>query len=107
LISEVDTDILPSPLTSKSCCPSTLTGAYVSGVTCKERVKPAIVRFSDDFGLPIDAKEAILFAVLGAETLCGQPGNLPSATDASRPVILGQIIPGRGWPEWFPPAAGN
>jgi anhydro-N-acetylmuramic acid kinase len=67
----------------------------------KERVKPAVVRFSDDFGLPTDAKEAILFAVLGAETLRGRPANLPSATGASRPVVLGQIIPGRGWPERF------
>jgi len=73
----------------------------------KERVKPAIVRLSDDFGLPTDAKEAMLFAVLGAETLRGRPGNLPSATGASRPVVLGQVIPGRGWPERFTgPARG-
>jgi anhydro-N-acetylmuramic acid kinase len=65
----------------------------------KDRVKPAVVRFSDEFGLPVDAKEAMLFAALGAETLRGRPGNLPSATGASRPVVLGQIVPGRGWPE--------
>lgn len=65
----------------------------------KERVKPAVVRLSDELGLPSDAKEAMLFAVLGAETLRGRPGNLPSATGASRPVVLGQIIPGRGWPD--------
>jgi anhydro-N-acetylmuramic acid kinase len=63
----------------------------------KERVRPAVVRLSDEFGLPCDAKEAILFAVLGAETLRGAPANLPSATGASHPVILGQIIPGRRW----------
>jgi anhydro-N-acetylmuramic acid kinase len=66
-----------------------------------ERVKPAVVRRSDEFGLPIDAKEAMLFAVLGAETLRGAPANLPSATGAAWPVVLGQIVPGRGWPEWF------
>jgi anhydro-N-acetylmuramic acid kinase len=64
-----------------------------------ERVKPAVVRRSDEFGLPIDAKEAMLFAVLGAETLRGAPANLPSATGAARPVVLGQIVPGRGWRE--------
>jgi anhydro-N-acetylmuramic acid kinase len=67
----------------------------------RERVRPAVVRLSDEFGLPIDAKEAMLFALLGAETLRGAPGNLPSATGAARPVVLGQIVPGRGWPERF------
>ena len=66
-----------------------------------ERVKPAVVRRSDEFGLPVDAKEAMLFAVLGAETLRGAPANLPSATGAARPVVLGQIVPGRGWPGRF------
>jgi anhydro-N-acetylmuramic acid kinase len=64
-----------------------------------ERVRPATLRLSDEFGLPIDAKEAILFALLGAETLRGRPSNLPSATGAARPVVLGQIVPGRGWLE--------
>jgi anhydro-N-acetylmuramic acid kinase len=64
----------------------------------RERVRPAQVRLSDEFGLPIDAKEAMLFAVLGAETLRGAPGNLPSATGAAHPVVLGQVVPGRGWP---------
>jgi anhydro-N-acetylmuramic acid kinase len=76
-------------------------GLSLSGVICKERVKPAIIRSSDEFGLPTDAKEAILFAVLGAETLCSRPATLPSATGASRPVVLGQIVPGRGWPERY------
>jgi anhydro-N-acetylmuramic acid kinase len=73
----------------------------------KDRVKPAVVRFSDELGLPIDAKEAMLFAVLGAETLRGRPGNLPSATGAARPVVLGQLIPGHGWPERFAPFPGR
>ncbi len=66
-----------------------------------ERVRPARVRSSDEFGLPVDAKEAMLFAILGAETLRGAPGNLPGATGAARPVILGQIVPGRDWPQKF------
>ena len=59
---------------------------------------PNAVVPDDDFGLPIDAEEAMLFAVLGAETLRGAPANIPSATGATRPVVLGQIVPGRGWP---------
>jgi anhydro-N-acetylmuramic acid kinase len=34
------------------------------------------------------------FAMLAHRTLCGLPGNLPGATGASRPVVLGQLTPG-------------
>ncbi|MCD6309468.1 MAG: anhydro-N-acetylmuramic acid kinase [Candidatus Eremiobacteraeota bacterium] len=43
------------------------------------------------FGIDPDLKEAVAFAILGNETIMGNPGNLPSATGASRPVILGKI----------------
>jgi anhydro-N-acetylmuramic acid kinase len=43
----------------------------------------------------VDAKEAILFAVLGYITLRGSAGNLPSVTGAAHPVPLGSITPGR------------
>ena len=46
---------------------------------------------SGDLGIPIDAKEAMCFAVLANETLHGRPGNLPSATGANRPVVLGMV----------------
>jgi anhydro-N-acetylmuramic acid kinase len=39
----------------------------------------------------IDAKEAFAFAVLGLCTLFRIPNNLPSATGASRPAVLGKI----------------
>jgi anhydro-N-acetylmuramic acid kinase len=38
-----------------------------------------------------DAKEAMAFAILANETLCGRPSNLPSATGAGRSVVLGEI----------------
>ena len=46
---------------------------------------------SDGFGVPAQAKEAIAFAVLAYETWHQRAANMPSATGASRPVILGKI----------------
>jgi anhydro-N-acetylmuramic acid kinase len=50
------------------------------------------VQLSDRYGLPVDAKEAIAFAILADRTLHGLPGNLPSVTGARRAVVLGKIV---------------
>jgi anhydro-N-acetylmuramic acid kinase len=49
------------------------------------------IRASDEFGLPSDAKEAAAFALMAYETWNRRPSNIPSATGAKRPVILGKI----------------
>jgi len=49
------------------------------------------LRLSDEFGLPSETKEAVAFAVLAYETWMRRPGNVPSATGAKRPAILGKI----------------
>ncbi len=49
------------------------------------------VAVSQDFGLAADAKEAAAFALLAWQTWHHLPGNLPSATGAKRPMILGQV----------------
>jgi len=49
------------------------------------------LRFSDEFGLPAEAKEAVAFALLAHETWHRRPGNVPSATGAKRAAILGKI----------------
>jgi len=55
------------------------------------------VTTTEALGLPGDAKEAFIFALLADETLHGRPSNLPSATGARRPAILGKICyPPRG-----------
>jgi anhydro-N-acetylmuramic acid kinase len=46
---------------------------------------------TEELGLPGDAKEAFIFALLADETLHGRPSNLPSATGARRPALLGKI----------------
>ena len=59
----------------------------------REQLEPlgCTVQASDDLGLPAEAKEAAAFALLAYETWHRRPGNIPSATGASRPVILGEI----------------
>jgi anhydro-N-acetylmuramic acid kinase len=52
------------------------------------RVEP-----TDVAGVPVDAKEAMAFAVLGYETLRGRPANVPSATGAAHAAPLGAIAP--------------
>jgi anhydro-N-acetylmuramic acid kinase len=49
------------------------------------------VRTSDEFGLPADAKEAAAFALLAYQTWRHLPSNVPSATGAERPAILGKV----------------
>ena len=54
--------------------------------------RPAPRRF-DELFFDGDAKEAVAFALLGYLTLHGQPGNVPAATGASGPRVLGSITP--------------
>jgi anhydro-N-acetylmuramic acid kinase len=46
---------------------------------------------SEDFGMPAEAKEAAAFALLAWMTWHRLPGNVPAATGAKRPAILGQV----------------
>jgi len=46
---------------------------------------------TDDYGIPSEAKEAMCFAVLANETIHNSPGNIPSATGAQKPAVLGKI----------------
>jgi anhydro-N-acetylmuramic acid kinase len=46
---------------------------------------------SEEFGLPVEAKEAAAFALLAWQTWHHRAGNVPVATGATRPAILGQV----------------
>jgi len=58
-----------------------------------ERLEPLGCKVAaiESFGLPAEAKEAAAFALLAWLTWHRLPGNVPAATGAKRPAILGQI----------------
>jgi anhydro-N-acetylmuramic acid kinase len=56
-----------------------------------QRFAPLPVRRSDQYGLPVDAKEAIAFAILASERIDRRPANMPSVTGAKGPALLGKI----------------
>jgi anhydro-N-acetylmuramic acid kinase len=62
-----------------------------------ERLAPARLLTTEDFGLNSEAKEAVAFAVLAYQTWQHRPGNVPSCTGARRPVVLGKIVPGENY----------
>lgn len=49
------------------------------------------VRTHEAFGIPSDAKEALGFALLAQATLKGETNNVPRATGATSPAILGKV----------------
>jgi len=58
-----------------------------------ERLEPmgCTLATIDQFGMPSEAKEAAAFALMAWLTWHYLPGNVPSATGAKRPAILGQV----------------
>ena len=61
-------------------------------VSLQSKISPGIeVLPSSAFGIPTDAKEALAFALLAYETFHRRPSNLPSATGARGPAILGKV----------------
>ena len=55
--------------------------------------RPMPVRGLEELGHDPDAAEAVAFAILANETLHGNPSNVPSATGARWPAVLGKITP--------------
>jgi anhydro-N-acetylmuramic acid kinase len=63
-------------------------------VALARRLKPVRLDRAESLGVSADGKEALAFAFLAHQTLCGSAGNVPAATGAVRPVVLGTITPG-------------
>jgi len=64
----------------------------------REALTPLQVLTFEDFHLESRAIEAMAFALMAYQTIMAEPNNLPAATDASRSVIMGKIVPGKNWP---------
>jgi anhydro-N-acetylmuramic acid kinase len=62
--------------------------AWLANELCELGVR---LRYSDEFGIPSEAKEAVAFAVLAFETWNRRPSNVPSATGAKRATVLGKL----------------
>jgi anhydro-N-acetylmuramic acid kinase len=69
-----------------------LQGALAQHEARSGRKAPAVRRF-DDVYFDAEAKEAVAFALLGYLHLTGRAGNVPSATGARAPRILGALTP--------------
>ncbi len=66
-------------------------------VLSKRFAPPPLVSTSDEFGMPVDAKEAMAFALLAVECVQGRPNNVRSATGAAKATVLGKIVPGENY----------
>ena len=83
-----------------SCCPVdeiVLGGGGSYNTTLRrmllERLPGCTILLHEDLGVLGQAKEAIAFAILGNQTMMGLAGNVPRATGALGPAILGKIVP--------------
>ena len=82
--------------------PEPVTETLLSGGGAKNRtlvewvaklVAPIRVRSFDDVFFDGEAKEAVAFALLAKRFMDGLPGNVPTATGAAGPRILGKLTP--------------
>ena len=63
----------------------------------RQRAQPVAVVTPEHYGYPNAALEAIIFGMLAHATMHRRPSNIPRTTGAAHPVILGKIVPGRGF----------
>lgn len=62
----------------------------------RERIRASLgipVRQSEEYGVDGKLKEAMAFALLAADAVAGLPTNVPRATGAAGPRVLGKLVP--------------
>lgn len=72
-----------------------VSGGGIKNTYLMERLKfyftKTSIHSSAEFGIPAEAKEAMLFALLANECLMGTPANVPTVTGAIKRIVLGKI----------------
>jgi anhydro-N-acetylmuramic acid kinase len=83
---------IPEPITE-----TVLSGGGAKNVTLRTQIAAAVgdlrVRTFDELYFDGEAKEAVAFALLAHLHLEGLPGNVPTATGARGPRVLGMLTP--------------
>lgn len=79
-----DVDMIVSGGGSQNATLLSMLGEILGPYKCR-------IATSDDFGMPSQAKEAVAFALLAWQTWHHRAGNVPAATGAVKPALLGQI----------------
>lgn len=64
----------------------------------REACAPLQVMTFEDFHFESRAIEAMAFALMAYQAIMSEPNNLPAATGANHPVMMGKIVPGKNWP---------
>ena len=73
---------------------------YVAGGGCRNQflmelleglLDPLVVAVSDDFGIPAEAREALSFAILANDLVCGEQTSIKTVTGARHDARLGKI----------------
>lgn len=59
----------------------------------RQSMPKTTIRLMNDFDIGCDAKEAVSFAILAYAAIKGIANNVPSATGADKPLVLGKITP--------------
>jgi anhydro-N-acetylmuramic acid kinase len=79
-----DVDLIVSGGGSQNATLLSMLGEIMDPHNCR-------IATSDEFGMPSQAKEAVAFALLAWQTWHHRAGNVPAATGARKPALLGQI----------------
>ncbi|MBL7012999.1 MAG: anhydro-N-acetylmuramic acid kinase [Candidatus Marinimicrobia bacterium] len=58
----------------------------------KRLLRPIQIKKTEEYGISVDGKEAVGFALLAAAFVKDIPGNIPTVTGANESVILGKIV---------------
>ncbi|MEN2768658.1 anhydro-N-acetylmuramic acid kinase [Ornithinibacillus xuwenensis] len=87
-------------ITSSSISEAFISGGGSYNPTLMNAIKAKLpkdvqLRKMEDIGIRADAKEAMVFALLGYQFLKKRPNNFPSATGATHEVIMGKVAWGR------------